>query len=186
MRIRTFSALLISVAIAAPSATFAADPGDFTVFASEHCDAMVKSGRADLGFTLGEARGKFSNVDLQEYSARFAQKLVADFGIDPTQPCVLDTVSVGAMDDYKASHKPNRNKRRDNLERNYNQAVVSGYIPGREGVPVAVSYRLQQEIGQSWEIKNISLNGQPVDDMYREQAEALAKEGGATAVIRAF
>lgn len=190
---KALSTAILASALAVSTPVQAQPPqqtSDFINFATTHCKAMIRDGRADLGFVLGKAAARFSAAQLEEFNLLFSRKLVKDFHVDANQECVLDVVTTKkreapatyvASADTQAHHESLPPK-------GHEIAVVIGEIAGATAdVPVSVAYRLEQMEGaQGWEITNISLNGQPLADRYREAYETLAKEGGAKAVLGAL
>lgn len=180
-RSTTLVSAFLAACIAAPAAQ-AVDEKDFVAFASSHCRAFVTEGRADLSFAMGKAFAKFSQEEMLEFNRAFAQKIVQQYNIDPDKGCKLDVVSVKPVKD--TSSKPAERGRYAQPKAAREIAVVAGEL-GSVGnaAPVAVAYRLEH-IGESpWVITNITLNGHPLVDRYREEYEALAKKGGSGAVL---
>ena len=79
---------------------------------------------------------------------------------------------------------PTQNQRRAVPELEQEIAVVAGVMKSRSGAPVSVAYRLERAGNYPWIITNISINGQPMVDRYREEYEALAASGGSGAVLQ--
>lgn len=174
-----FAALILS---AVPAVAEEVDTRDFVAFASSHCRAFVGEGRADLSFAMGKAAAKFTQEEMIDFNQAFAAKIIEEYHIDPAKGCVLDSVTVKPVRDV--SSKPADNSRFALPKAKRQLAVVSGELGSRDSVaPVAVSYRLEQIGASPWVITNISLNGQPLVDRYREHYEALAARGGSQAVL---
>lgn len=175
----------VSAALAAlmlAPAAQAAEAKDFVAFASSHCRAFIAEGRADLSFAMGKAFAKFSQEEMLEFNRAFAAKIVEQYNIDPAKGCKLDVVNMKPVRD--TSHKPADRSRFAQPKAEREIAVVAGEMGSKgNAAPVSVAYRLEH-IGESpWIITNITLNGQPLVDRYREEYEALAKKGGADAVL---
>lgn len=154
---------------------------DYAAIATEHCNAILADGSADLGFALGKASAKFSKAERAEFNRRFATKLVSDYDINPASGCVLDMASTGTVKP-DAGHKPSTRRSRAHVPV-VERAVVSGVMQGQHGEPVAVAYRLERSGAEPWSIINISINGQPLVNRYREMYETTAGQGGAEAVL---
>lgn len=168
--------------LALPLAAHAASEKDFVAFAGTHCNAFITEGRADLTFAMGKAYAKFSQAELLEFNRAFAAKIIDQYGIDPAKGCKLDVVSVKPV--RHVSSKPAERGRYAQPQARREIAVVAGELGSKgNAAPVSVAYRLEH-VGESpWVITNITLNGQPLVDRYREEYEALAKKGGSGAVL---
>lgn len=173
------SCMAIAGALLMSAPAFASE--DYAAIATEHCNAFLKNGSADMHFALGKASAKFSEAELAEFNRRFAMKLVSDYHINPAAGCVLDMASTGTVKP-DAGHKPSSRRSRAPVTV-IERAVVSGIMQGQQSEPVAVAYRLERSGAQPWTIINISINGQPLVDRYRELYEDTAGQGGAEAVL---
>lgn len=157
---------------------------DFIAFASEHCRAFIGDGSANLGFALGKrAAAKFSFEERAEFNQQFAQKLIQQYRIDASKPCVLNTVSMKPV--RRVDHSPKTNLERGVLPKAKQEiAVVNGQLPTTTpDVFVSVAYRLERVGTSPWTLTNITFNGQPLVDRYRAEYDALALKGGARAVL---
>ena len=179
------SFVLLSAALgslAVPCTVQAASEQDFVAFASAHCRAFINEGRADLSFAMGKASAKFSHDEMMQFNHDFAAKIVQQYNIDPAKGCTLDVVSMKPVKDE--SSKPAERGRYVQPKAKKEIAVVAG-VMGSKGnaAPVSVAYRLEHIGASPWVITNITLNGQPLVDRYREEYEAAAAKGGSDAVL---
>lgn len=166
----------------APLAAQAAEEQDFIDFAASHCRALIAEGRADMAFAMGKASSKFTQEELIAFNRDFAAKLVKDYSIDPAKGCVMESMSRKPV--KQASSKPADRSRFAQPKAEREIAVVSGFMGSQGSVaPVSVSYRMERIGVSPWVITNITLNGQPMADRYREEYEALAAKGGSKAVM---
>ncbi len=169
-----FYALTLSATIVASSSAIAADTKqDFITFATVHCAAWTGGDDADMAFVLGKAAAKFSKRQQEQFNNKFADKLIADYALDPEKDCVLSVVNKSAASQALPMFE------------GAEQVVVAGYLreKGKE-VPVSVAYRLERErMDDGWRVANMTLNGQPLSDRYREEFEAMAEAGGPKAIL---
>ena len=174
------SALL--AACATPLAAQAAEEQDFIDFAASHCRALIGEGRADMAFAMGKASSKFTQEEMIAFNRAFAGKLVKEYNIDPAKGCMMESLSRKPV--KQAGNKPADRSRYAQPKAEQEIAVVSGFM-GSNGsaAPVSVSYRMERIGVSPWVITNITLNGQPMVDRYREEYEALAAKGGSDAVM---
>lgn len=174
------SALL--VACVTPLAAQAAEEQDFIDFAASHCRALISEGRADMAFAMGKASSKFTQEEMIAFNRDFAAKLVKEYNVDPAKGCVMESLSRKPV--KEASSKPADRGRFAQPKAEREIAVVSGFM-GSQGsaAPVSVSYRMERIGVSPWVITNITLNGQPMVDRYREEYEAMAAKGGSSAVM---
>ncbi|MBM3617071.1 MAG: ABC transporter substrate-binding protein [Alphaproteobacteria bacterium] len=157
---------------------------DFIAFASEHCRAFIGDGTANLGFALSKrAAAKFSFEERAEFNQQFAQKLIQQYKIDASKPCVLNTVSMKPV--RRVDHSPKTNPERGVLPKAKQEiAVVNGQLPTTTpDVFVSVAYRLERVGASPWTLTNITFNGQPLVDRYRAEYDVLAAKGGPRAVL---
>lgn len=182
--LRTLSLLSVAVVPLLVSASaHAAEEKDFVDFATAHCSAFIEEGRADMSFAMGKASAKFSQAEMLAFNRAFAQKIVAQYGIDPAKGCKLDVVTVKPVVDE--SNKPKERGRYAQPKAKHEIAVVAGEMGSVDSAaPVSVAYRLERIGVSPWVISNVTLNGQPLVDRYREEYEALAKTGGSGAVLQ--
>src|SRR5690606_21782750 len=84
---------------------------DFIGFTSQHCQALLH-GQADMSFAMGKAYSRFDAQELAVFNQEFSRKLVEDYAIDTSKPCVLDMVTMKQKtDDFTlANAKHNRRK----------------------------------------------------------------------------
>ena len=183
MAFRTFTLLAGFVtALTFPVTLLAAEEEDFINFAGTHCRAFVAEGRADMAFVMGKAAAKFSQQEMESFNREFARKIIDVYNIDPNQSCVLDVLSMKPTVDKHV--KAPQHKREAYPKAKREVAVVAGVMGSvNSPAPVSVSYRLERVGASPWVITNITLNGQPLVDRYRVEYEALAKQGGADAVL---
>lgn len=181
LRSASLIAPAIAILLSAPAAQ-AAEAEDFIAFASSHCRAFIEEGRADMSFAMGKAVNKLSHKEMVEFNRRFAAKIVGEYNIDPAKGCKLDVVSMKPVVD--TSHKPQTRDRRALPEAKHEIAVVAGEM-GSQGnaAPVSVAYRLEKIGVSPWVITNVTLNGQPLVDRYREAYEHMAAHGGSDALL---
>lgn len=157
---------------------------DFIAFASEHCRAFIGDGSANLGFALSKrAVAKFSFEERAEFNQQFARKLIEQYRIDASKPCVLNTVSMKPV--RRVDHTPKTNPERGVLPKAKQEiAVVNGQLPTTTpDVFVSVAYRLERIGTSPWALTNITFNGQPLVDRYRAEYDVLAVKGGARGVL---
>lgn len=165
-----------------PATALAESEQDFIAFAGNHCRAFVADGRADMGFALGKAANKFSQNEMLEFNRQFATKIIQEYAIDPAKGCTMDVLSMKPVVD--ASNKPAEKGRYAQPKPEREVAVVAGVMGSKDAdMPVSVAYRFERVGASPWVITNITLNGQPLVDRYREEYEALAKKGGSEAVL---
>lgn len=165
-----------------PLAAQAAEEQDFIDFAASHCRALISEGRADMAFAMGKASSKFTQEEMIAFNRDFAAKLVKEYNIDPAKGCVMESLSRKPV--KEASSKPADRGRYAQPKADREIAVVSGFM-GSQGsaAPVSVSYRMERIGASPWVITNITFNGQPMVDRYREEYETLATKGGSDAVM---
>jgi ABC-type transporter MlaC component len=165
-----------------PANAFAAQDQEFIEFAGSHCRAFLSDGRADMGFALGKALNKFSESEMFEFNRQFARNVIEQYNIDPTKGCVLDVLTMKSVND--TGNKPAEHGRYARPKPEHTVAVVAG-VMGTKGAeaPVSVAYRFERIGISPWVITNVTLNGQPLVDRYREEYEAMAAKGGSEAVL---
>lgn len=157
---------------------------DFIAFASEHCRAFIGEGKGNLGFALSKrVAAKFSEAERAEFNRAFAHKLITQYQIDASKPCVLNTVSMKPVE--KLTHEPKDRSRHALPEAKHEIAVVSGQLASTAAANmfVSVSYRLERIGTSPWALTNITFNGQPLVDRYRAEYDALALKGGTKAIF---
>lgn len=155
---------------------------DFVDAANRHCEAFLGGGGANMGFALGKASRKFSPSEMATFNQRFASKLIAQYEINASKGCVLDGMSMQPV--VNKNSKPHIHDRRALVPAAHELAVVNGVLASTKAdVPVSIAYRLERSGTAPWVITNITLNGQPMVDRYREEYEALANSGSAAAVL---
>lgn len=159
------------------------DDSEFVAQARAHCAAFLASGDANLLFALAKSTAvKFSAAERAEFNRRFGQKIIAQYGIDTSKPCALDAISLKQL--RKQTHAPKDKSRYALPEPKHEIAVVSGQLASAgSNAPVSVSYRLERKGGSPWFITNISFNGQPLVDRYREEYRQVAEREGVEALL---
>lgn len=180
--LRAFSLLCAAAIPLFATSAHAVEDQDFIDFAGTHCRAFINEGRADMGFALGRAAAKFSKAEMVEFNREFSSKIVNQYHIDPAKGCVLDVLSMKPV--QRATSKPADKGRYAQPAALHEIAVVAGVMGTQNSdAPVSVSYRLERVGSSPWVITNITLNGQPLVDRYREEYEAWARKGGSDAVM---
>lgn len=156
---------------------------DFIAFASEHCRAFIGEGKGNLGFALSKrAAAKFSEAERAEFNREFARKLIHQYQIDASKPCVLNTVSMKPV--VRTTHEPKTRERHEIPTAKHEIAVVNGQLATTmPDVTVSVAYRLERIGASPWVLTNITFNGQPLVDRYRVEYDALANRGGSQAIL---
>lgn len=155
---------------------------DFIEFAGTHCRAFIADGRADMEFVLGKAASVFSPDEMLEFNRQFAAKIIREYHIDPTKSCVMDVLSMKPL--VTTNNKPAEKGRYAQPKAQREVAVVAGVMGAKNtDVPISVAYRFERMGTSPWVITNITLNGQPLVDRYREEYEALVAKGGIEAVL---
>lgn len=182
MRFSSLAAAATVLLFAANAYGEDASKEDFISFTSQHCQALLQ-GQADMSFAMGKAYSRFSGQELAVFNQDFSRKLVAEYGIDASKPCVLDMVTMKQKtDDFALSRAANDRRKLQKADEHI-VVVAGGLSSTQSSAPVSIAYRLER-VGESpWVITNITFDGHPMADRYREEYEALARKGGAGAVL---
>ena len=108
-------------------------------------------------------RGPVSDKEWEIFNREYGQRLMADYGIAPAKTCVLDVVS--RKTEERSRIPQARSHHSGMLLPDREIAVAQGVLNGNEGhAPVSIAYRFERTAADMpWQLKNVSLNGQPLD-----------------------
>lgn len=173
----------ISEKMAAPEKEPAKEPekDNYTAIANSHCTAFLQATKdAHWEFVLGKAGRLFSPAERDEFNRKFSRKLIREYALDTAKPCALDVVSRRQADLSSNAPVVKGKAHRAAVLPEREIAVVEGSLIGTgDNADTPIAYRFEQQGQSGWLLANITVNGVPMIDRYREKCEQLAEKYGA-------